>query len=147
LLNVGKKAVDGWETSLHLTPWERLSFFAGLTLLHSEFDKTPRAPKVSTSAGISLKVLPNVKLDMDAEYVDNQYAYNGRSGTPAPEDLEEIDGYLVANAKITLDLTAYTKVQSELYVSVENLTNEKYEFLPGYPMPGTSCFSGARVRF
>ena len=147
LLNVGKKAVDGWETSLHLMPWERLSFFAGLTLLHSEFDQTPRAPKVSTSAGISLKVLPNVKLDMDVEYVDSQYSYNGRSGTPAPEDLEEIDGYLVANAKITLDLTAYTKVQSELYVSVENLTNEKYEFLPGYPMPGTSCFSGARVRF
>ena len=66
---------------------------------------------------------------------------------PTPEDLEEIDGYLVANAKITLDFTAYTKVQSELYVSVENLTNEEYEFLPGYPMPGTSCFSGARVRF
>ena len=147
LLNVGKKAVDGWETSLHITPWERLSFFAGLTLLHSEYDKTPRTPKVSTSAGISLKVLPHVKLDLDAEYVGNQYAYNGRSGTPAPEDLEEIDGYLVANAKVTLDLTTWTKLQSELYVSIENLTDESYEFMPGYPMPGTSYFSGARLKF
>ena len=147
LLNVGKKAVDGWETSLHLTPWERLSFFAGLTLLHSEYDKTPRAPKVSTSAGISLKILPHVKLDLDAEYVGNQYAYNGRSGTPAPEDIEEIDGYLVANAKITLELTTWTKLPSELYVSVENLTDESYEFLPGYPMPGTSYFTGAQLKF
>ena len=103
--------------------------------------------KVSTSAGMSFKVLPHVKLDLDAEYVGNQYAYNGRSGTPAPKDLEEIDGYLVANAKVTLDITAWTKRQSELYVSIENLADESYEFMPGYPMPGTSYFSGARLQF
>lgn len=147
LLNVGKKAVDGWETSLHLTPWERLSFFAGFTLMHPEYDKTPHSPKVSASAGVSLKILPHVKLDLDAEYVANQYAYNGRSGTPAPEDLEEIDGYLVTNAKITLDLKTWTKLPAELYVSIENLTDESYEFLPGYPMPGTSIFSGVRMKF
>ena len=66
---------------------------------------------------------------------------------PAPEDLEEISGDLVANAKVTLDLTTWTKLQSELYVSVENLTDESYEFLPGYPIPGTNCFSGARQKF
>ena len=66
---------------------------------------------------------------------------------PAPEDLEEIDGYLVANAKVTMDLTAWTKLQSEIYVSIENLADESYEFLPGYPMPGTSYFSGARLKF
>jgi len=65
----------------------------------------------------------------------------------APEDLEEIGGFLVANAKVTLDLMAWTKLQSELYVSVENLTDESYEFLPGYPMPGTIYFSGARLKF
>ena len=70
-----------------------------------------------------------------------------RERVPAPEDLEEIDGYLVANAKVTLDLTAWTKLQSELYVSIENLTDESYEFLPGYPMPGTSYFSGVRLKF
>jgi iron complex outermembrane receptor protein len=115
--------------------------------MHPEYEKEPRTPAVSASAGASLKVLPHVKLDLDAEYVGNQYAYNGRSGIPAPEDLEEIDGYLVANAKVTLDLTAWTKFQSELYVSVENLTNEKYEYLPNYPMPGTSIFSGMHMKF
>ena len=147
MMNVGKMASDGWETSLHLTPWERLSLFAGLTLMHPEYEKEPRTPAVSASAGASLKVLPHVKLDLDAEYVSNQYAYNGRSGIPAPEDLEEIDGYLVVNAKITLDLTEFTKLHSDLYVSAENLTNEKYEYLPNYPMPGTSIFAGAHLKF
>ncbi len=147
LLNTGKKAVDGWETSLHLTPWERLSCFAGLTLMHPEYAKTPRSPKVSVSAGVSLKILPNVKVDLDAEYVADQYAYNGRSGAPAPEDLKEIDGYFVANAKITLDIKTWTNIPGELYVALENLTDQNYEFLPGYPMPGTSIFSGAHLKF
>jgi len=61
----------------------------------------------------------------------------------APEDLEEIDGYLVANAKVTLNLTTWTKLQSEFYVSIENLTDESYEFMPGYPMPGRVAFQRA----
>ena len=69
-----------------------------------------------------------------------------REPAPAPEDLEEIDGYLVANAKVTLNLTTLTKLQSELYVSIENLTDESYEFMPDYPMPGASCFSGACLK-
>jgi iron complex outermembrane receptor protein len=88
-----------------------------------------------------------VRLDLDAEYVDDQYAYNGRSGMPSAQDLEKVDQYLVANAKVALDLAAFSSLHGEFYIAAENITDEDYEFLSGYPMPGTTYTTGLKLKF
>jgi len=147
LMNVGKIKTDGAETAIHLNPCDYLALFAGLTYLHPDSETTPRMPDLSASAGISYKVTQYVKLDFDAEYVGDQYAYNGRSGMPSAQDLEKVDKYLVANAKVSLNLAAVSSLHGEFYVAAENITAENYEFLPGYPMPGTTYSSGLKLKF
>jgi outer membrane cobalamin receptor len=147
LLNVGEIKTDGAETTLHLHPCTDVTLFAGLTYLHPDAETTPRMPEFSTSAGISYQATRHVKIDLDAEYVDDQYAYNGRSGKPSTQDLEKVDGYLVASARVVLSLAAVSSLHGEFYVSAENITDEDYEYLPGYPMSGTTYFSGLKLKF
>jgi len=35
-------------------------------------------------------------------------------------------------------------MEGELFVAGENLTDETYEYLPGYPMPGINIMTGVR---
>lgn len=147
LLNVGEIKTDGAEAAIHVHPSDDLALFAGLTHLHPDSDKTPRMPELSVSAGASYKVTRHVRLDLDAEYVDDQYAYNGRSGMPSAQDLEKVDQYLVANAKVALDLAAFSSLHGEFYIAAENITDEDYEFLSGYPMPGTTYTTGLKLKF
>lgn len=143
LLNVGEVRTDGAELALHLTPSEDLAFFAGATYLHPENNPAPRMPKFNTSAGVSYTFFHFIRWDVDAEYVDSQYAYSVRS-TP---DIEKVDSYLVLNTKITLDLSAFSNQKGELYVAVENLTDENYEFFPGYTMSGVMWYTGINLKF
>ncbi len=147
LLNVGKIKTDGAETAIHWSPCDDLALFAGLTYLHPHSENTPRMPDLSASAGISCKVTQYVKLDLDAEYVGDQYAYNGRSGMPSAQDMEKVDRYFVANTKVALDLAAVSSLHGEFYVAAENITDEDYAFLSGYPMPGTTCSAGLKLKF
>jgi outer membrane cobalamin receptor len=34
-----------------------------------------------------------------------------------------------------------------VFVLVDNLLNQRYEFIPGYPMPGTSASGGFTLKF
>ncbi len=147
ILNVGEIEADGTEAVMHLNPFDDLALFAGFTFLHPDGDMTPRMPDLSASAGVSYKITKYIKIDLDAEYVDDQYAYNGRSGSPSAQDLEKVDSYLVANSKLSLDLALFSRLNGELYVAAENITDEEYEFLSGYPMPGTTYSSGMRLKF
>ncbi len=147
LLNVGEIRADGAELAVHVCPRDDVALFTGLTYLDPDSGTTPRMPDFSFSAGASFTVLRAAKLDLDAEYVGDQYAYNGRSGMPSAQDLEKVGRHLVVNAKVSLNLAAVSGLQGEFYVAAENVTDENYEFLPGYPMPGTTYFTGLRLKF
>lgn len=147
MLNVGKVEVDGAELAVHITPTENLSIFAGLTYLDPDKENAPRMPEISASVGVSCKITRFFKLDLDAEYVDEQYAYNGRTGTPSPSDLEKVASRTVANARLSFDLASVSGINGELFFGAENITDEDYEFLPGYPMPGTTYSAGLRMKF
>jgi iron complex outermembrane receptor protein len=85
------------------------------------------------------------RLTIDAEYVDEQYAFNGRSGAGVLADIEKLPGYVVTSAGIGYDVSEHTPLDCEVSLTVENLTDEVYAFQPGYEMPGRTLSLSARL--
>ena len=53
------------------------------------------------------------------------------------------EDYTLVNAKVSRNICRY----AELFVSAENLLNQKYEQNRYYPMPGTTVFAGINLKF
>ncbi len=145
LINVREYELNGLEISSTLDPRRDLSLYGAITVLDPEQEKTPRAPELSVSAGANYKPVSKLRLTLDLEYVDKQYAYNGRSGAGAIVDVEKLPSYFVMNGGIGHDFSDYIPGLLEVSLEVENLTNEVYSFQPGYPMPGRTVFVAARL--
>lgn len=80
------------------------------------------------------------------ESTTNTVANLGTS-TRAAGDLRRLDDAIVVNARLALPLESVSPLEGELYLSLENLLNENYEYYPGYPMGGTMWYIGCRVKF
>jgi outer membrane cobalamin receptor len=145
LFNVRDYDVQGLEISSTLRPRRGLSLYGAVTLLHPRYVKTPRAPALSISAGANFKPATRLRLTVDAEYVGEQYAFNGRSGLGDLADIEKLDSYFVASAGVGYDISDYTPLDCEISLMVENLTDEVYAFQPGYEMPGRTVSLSTRL--
>jgi outer membrane cobalamin receptor len=144
-LNVRDYEVTGIEVSGLLKPGRVLSLYGSLTVLHPRHEKTPRTPGLSVSAGANLRPIPRLRLTLDTEYVDSQYAFNGRSSSEDTAGMEKLASYLVAGAGIAYDLPARAPLAWELSLTVENLTDRTYAFQPGYEMPGRTVSLAAHL--
>jgi iron complex outermembrane receptor protein len=145
LVNVRDYDLAGLEVSGSFRPGRSLSLLGAITVLDPDREKTPRAPDLSVSGGAVWRPVARLKLTLDAEYVDEQYAFNARSMEGAPAEVEKIGDYLVAGGGLAFDLSGMAPLDSEISLSVENLTDETYAFKPGYEMPGRTAFLGVRL--
>jgi outer membrane cobalamin receptor len=145
LINVRNYEVNGFEVSSTVSPRRDISLYGAFTLMDAKDEKTPRVPAISISMGANYKPWPRLRLTLDAEYVDEQYAFNGRSGTGEIAGVERLEGYFVASAGIGYDISDWTPLDWELSLTVENLTDEVYGFQPGYEMPGRTVSLAAHL--
>lgn len=145
--NIGNYRTKGFELSITAHPTETLSVFAGLTVLDKDPETLPYAPDTTFSAGLNWIFLENFKLSLDCQYVDRMYVdARGRRNTAA--NASTVDSYLILNGKLSYQLPLPTKrIQSEVFLAIENLTDNHYEYYPGYPMPGTTWMIGGKVVF
>ena len=142
--NTGEVRANGAEASVHLYPRSDLTLFAGGTYLRPDTRPASRMPEVTFSAGASYQVAQYVRWDLDSQYVAPQYGYSMRTVNPA---LQKIDDFVVFNTRVSLDLRAFSKLGGELYVAMENFTDQRYEYFPGYPMPGIVWYTGMKLTF
>jgi len=143
--NIEEYRTRGVECTLHLYPAEGLEIFAGGTFLESTPGDLPYAPKWSLSAGVTYSFLKRFQLNIDGSYVSERMVSNPRYPTAVPD---KVDDYYLLNAKLTARLTPQNfPFRGELFLSGENLTDKKYEYLKGYPAPGISFLGGANVLF
>ena len=145
LINVREYEVDGFELSAALYARRDLSLYVALTLLDPARELTPRAPEFSASAGANFEPMTWLRLTLDLEYVDEQYAYNARTGEGQILGMEMLPGYFVASAGVGLPLVDFVGAPLVLSLQIENLTGEDYSFQPGYPMPGRTLSLTARM--
>ncbi len=78
-----------------------------------------------------------LNLSLYGEYISNLYASYQPKQFPPVTIIEKMQDYSLAHLKISYALLRNTTFS----LSVENLLDEKYEILKGYPMPGRTFFT------
>ncbi len=145
--NFGTYSIWGLETTATYTPLTDLSLFAGLSAMGHAPKYLPYVPNVSVSFGANYRFLEHFKIAADAQYVDEMYVLSEARRVDT-RNTAKVDGYWLANAKLSYFFTLpKPKVETELFVAVQNLTNTFYKYKPGYPMPGTGVSAGVALTF
>ena len=145
--NFGHFNVSGWEGSLTVTPLDTLSLFAGYTYQEASPEDLPYVPETSYSAGMAWRFLPRFKLNLDAQWVDDMYVMS-QARNAAAVNTEKVDSYFLLNGRLGWEFPAQAiGADGELYLAMENLTDENYEYKPGYSMPGINGMLGVKLTF
>ncbi len=143
--NASDLKATGFELAVRAAPTDDLAFFAGATYTVAETHPVSRLPEATGTVGASWRFLTHLHLDADVEYSSSMYAYTVRSADPS--DLSKVPCFWTANIRLACDLKAFSPLDGEVYVAAENVFNRRYEYFPGYEMPGTMLYAGWRLRF
>ncbi|MDR2844482.1 MAG: hypothetical protein LBV28_00105, partial [Puniceicoccales bacterium] len=142
----------GIEGALTWTPSAHLSFFVGATWLHTSVAGMPYAPEWSASAGFTWRFLKNFRLSVDATFQDRMFvnpdnAFDRAAATNLAAN-PKVGSSLLFNAKLAYEFDLQvTRTRNEVFVALENITDRKYYYRPGYPLAGFGATLGVKVGF
>jgi len=143
--NVEDYRIRGAEITLSLYPMDRLSLFASLTLLDTDPGDLPYAPHATVSTGLNWRFLSRFKLSLDSQYVNSMHVGSQARKADTPNN-EEVGDHFLVNGKLSYLFTFLSgRVQGELFLSGENLTDTDYAYRPGYPMAGINGMLGIEL--
>jgi iron complex outermembrane receptor protein len=117
-----------------------------------ERDHLPYTPGFQFQAGATWKFLENFRLFMDMQHLGNLYQGTiSRPGTFNFGQLtrkDKLDDITVVNARVSyrFDYKPLRLRDSEIFLAVNNIFNQHYEYAKGYPMPGTTVFAGFSIK-
>lgn len=145
--NTGTYEIKGWEFTANVTPTDDLSLFAGLTLQDvEEPEDLPYAPDTTISAGFNWRFLERFTLNMDGQYVDKMYVLKqARMATAG--NTQMVTSHFVMGGRLSWEFQCSFADSGELFLAVENLLDESYEYKPDYPMPGRNFTVGLKLTF
>ena len=145
--NTGKYDITGWEFTVNVTPTDDLALFAGLTLQDvSEPSDLPYAPETTLSAGFTWRFLKAFTLNMDGQYVDNMYVLK-QTRMATATNTQMVSSHFLLGARLGWEFESDLIGGGELFLAVENLLDEDYEYRPDYPMPGRNFTVGIKLTF
>jgi len=101
----------------------------------ANYEFVPFEPKQKISVGLTYKMDKKFKLDIVGDYFGRRY-YQGDSK-------QSFSGYFLLNSKLTYELKDYLT----LFVLVDNLLNDHYEIVKGYPNRSRNTLGGITVKF
>lgn len=142
ITNIGSYEVIGIEGYAFWNPVAGLELFLGGAWQDADPGNTPNHPEWSASLGGRWEFADRWTLHWDAQYVGAQFT----QGTRFSPGVQRVDDYLLVNARVARAFEA-GKLGGKVFLAVENLTDEDYEFRPGYPMPGIMPTLGFELVF
>lgn len=142
--NLGGYHTNGAELSIKQTLGQGWTAFGGLTLLDPSINNLPYTPKTAFTAGLNGNV-GVVKIAVDAQYQSQVFALNQDRNIANP-NTQKVASFTVVNVRGSYPLPALGK-KGEIFVALDNLLDEKYEYRPGYAMPGISGQLGVSASF
>ncbi len=131
--NFGQYTMRGFEISVWQGLGEDWSVFGGLTVLDPSIDNLPYTPKRSVSAGINGRIA-GINLAIDSQYQSETISSN-RARAGGAINTDKVDSFFIVNARASYPIPALGE-KGEVFIAGENLTDQKYSFRKGYPMPG-----------
>ncbi len=99
------------------------------------YEFVPYEPKQRLSVGLTYKMDEKFKLDIVGDYFGRRF-YQGNSK-------ESFSGYFLLGGKLTYAVKDYLT----LFVLVDNLLNDHYEIVKGYPSQSRSAVTGIKLKF
>jgi iron complex outermembrane receptor protein len=143
-VNLGTYDVRGSEISVQHQIGTGWRLFAGLTNLSSSKADLPYAPSSSVSLGVNWQGGP-WRASADAQNQSGMTVLGQGRANGAP-NLTKVEGFTVANVRAAYQVPALGK-RGEVFVALENLFDQQYEFRAGYPMPRRSAQVGLHASF
>ncbi|MCD6574253.1 TonB-dependent receptor [Candidatus Aerophobetes bacterium] len=137
--NVDRAKINGLEGEVKVKPFKKLSFILNYTYLKAKDDKEfkgnflPYRPQNKLFLALDYEVQPNLQLPLEGKVVGERYADR--------ENTEKLPPYSLVGAKLSFKLAGKYNV----FIKVDNLFNEKYADIKGYPMPGRTVKGGVEV--
>ncbi len=161
---IGYYEICGLELTGTAIPVKDLELFTGATWLtveakganSIESNHMPYTPGFQFQAGAKWIFFDNFRVFADMQHLRNLYqgasAGVGRGGTlnlPMLTGKDKLGDITLVNARVSyrFDYRPLRLSGSELFVAVNNILNQDYEYAKGYPMPGTTFFGGVSLRF
>jgi Outer membrane receptor proteins, mostly Fe transport len=160
---IGRYKIRGLEVTGTVTPVENLEFFAGATWLDVEAkgsdgieqDKMPYTPSFQFQAGVNWRFLDNFRLFIDMQHLKDLYQgtsfRTGAGGFNFSElsRADKLDNITLFNTRISYRFNdrSLRLSDSEIFLAVNNIFNQDYEYAKGYEMPGTTVFGGFSMKF
>jgi len=159
--SIGRYEIRGLELTGTVTPVTNLDLFAATTWLDAkatgnngiERDRLPYTPGFQLQAGVKWDFLERFRFYADVQYLKDVYAgTSARSGTFNFGELSEsskLGDITLVNARLSYCF-AYGPLRlsdSEIFVNVNNILNQDYEYAKGYGMPGITIFGGVNLKF
>jgi hypothetical protein len=119
---------------------EEFNYFLSLELRRirskdSNYEFVPYEPKQKFSLGVTYQMHPKAKLDIVGDYLGRRY-FEGNAKASS-------SGYFAVGSKFTYTPKDYLT----FFALVDNLLNDHYEIVKGYPNQSRSLLSGVTVRF
>jgi outer membrane cobalamin receptor len=133
LRNAGHAVNRGIEAAVGWQPVGVLQVNAGYAYLRSS-NLAPLVPAHKLTYGLDLR-LPEIGLQLSGMSVGHTWADTGHGTT------------LARYTTVALKATAPAGPRATFFGIVDNLLNESYQVLPGYPMPGTNAALGMTWSF
>lgn len=141
-VNLGAYTIRGGELTVQQRIGRGWQGFAGLTLLDASLETLPYAPEASLVLGLS-GAMGRFRINVDAQTQSSMYVL-AQGRTAAAGATERVDGFTVVNLRPAYQLPGFGN-RSEIFLAIENLFDESYQYRPGYPMPGVSVQVGVSL--
>jgi len=140
--NVGRARIQGVESSAAVNPLDWVSVYVNYTYLDAKDLDTglplARVPTNSVNPGITVTPFRRLTLFMQANVVSSQLESTFAGRNP---------GYYRIDAGGTFQLLGRWGILNrlELTLRIQNLTNQKYGEVLGFPAPGINALAGLRA--
>lgn len=144
--NLQSYRTEGVEFTVDAALRDDLAVFAGASLLRTTPGDIPYAPRETYTTGLNWRIAPRWRLSADAVYVSPMHILSEAriAGTPNPL---VVGAHFLLNARLSRQFSRSDAglKRGEFYVSGENLTDRRFSYQPGYPIPGVNFMVGVRL--
>jgi len=138
--NIGSNKVRGIEAALQANPITNFSANISYSYLDSDEIISFSPNKLNFMLIYSLKKL---NISVYGEHIRNLYTSYQLNQMPPTTTIEKLSDYTLVHLKFNYRLME----NLQLSAGIENLLDESYEILKGYPMPGRTVFSNLSFNF
>jgi vitamin B12 transporter len=150
-LNLGAARTQGVETELHAQPITDLTFTASYTYLDAEKTsaadisqpqgaRLPRRPRNEVYVSASYIWFKKLRTTVEAKFVNAREDIDPNNFGGPNVDLED---YSFVNCSAEYEINPHVSI----FGRIDNLTDEQYSEVLGFPALGRTAYAGVKIRF